>query len=142
MTDLNDALNDLRTTITEDGFSAGLVETIASDYDLNPALLERKFTEKYGRAPSDYSAVSTSDMERKAVARAHEMAQSVLAEKYTGESSVAPGQIFERLGKKYVTVGLSNRGLVAISTDRLEETVWTWGSRDKTARACRARGLM
>jgi len=53
MQNLNEAIADLRDCAGE-GFTPSLITEIAEDYDLNPALLDRKFNEKFGCAPSDY----------------------------------------------------------------------------------------
>ena len=52
---LIDAITDLKSEIVARGYVAGMVEEIARDYEVNPILLARKFTENTGRAPADYS---------------------------------------------------------------------------------------
>lgn len=65
MTNLNDALHDLRDVIALKGFTAELVEEIAEDYGINPVLLSRKFTEQYNATPAEYVAPNVAELSDK-----------------------------------------------------------------------------
>ena len=54
MDDLNDAIDQLKHSITKDGYACTLVKDVAKEYDLNPALLARKFLESTGVEPSQW----------------------------------------------------------------------------------------
>jgi len=54
MDDLNDAIDQLKHSITKDGYACTLVKDFAKEYDINPALLARKFLESTGVEPSQW----------------------------------------------------------------------------------------
>ena len=54
--DIDDAITDLAGRIGRSGYRPGLVEGVAEDWDLRPAFLSRKFTERQGKQPEDWAA--------------------------------------------------------------------------------------
>lgn len=54
MSQLSDAINDLKDRLIDTGYREGLVEAVAEDWDLKAPLLRRKFTENLGHAPEDW----------------------------------------------------------------------------------------
>lgn len=127
MENLNTALNDLRTTIVEEGFAPNLIEEIAADWEIKPALLARKFEEKYGQAPANYRALPKFAMDTQRLEKAMEAAIA-LEKKYIG--GTVPdvcGRGFKSrdTGEDFIAVTISTRGLIAI---RLEDgKVWRFG---------------
>jgi transposase-like protein len=56
MLNINEAINDLKETVIQEGFSEDAVVEIAEEWDVNAAALVRKFEEKTGKHPKDFSA--------------------------------------------------------------------------------------
>jgi hypothetical protein len=110
LANLPDALNDLRDRIVHDGYAPGLVDRVARDWDLVPALLARKFEEKHQRTPDTYSAIKPADAQAQAVEYAKRRAEKTL-DRFTGVSAVPAGKVFTtKDGETYVTVGLVGKG--------------------------------
>lgn len=55
MKNINEAVNDLKETVVSRGFSDEFVNEIAEEWDVHPAALVRKFEEKTGNHPKDFS---------------------------------------------------------------------------------------
>ena len=121
---INEALADLHETIREDGFSDGLVETIAKDYDVRPELLARLFEQKHGRAPADYKVASRADLKKTEEAFLQEKIEDAISAakfemmRYRGGGDLAAsvlGKVFDHeTGGKMVAVCVSSRGLIAV----------------------------
>ena len=68
MKNLNEALDDLKSEIVENGYSEAIVSEIASSYELNAVLLLRKFEEQTGKRPEEYKVTDlTKKMESAAL---------------------------------------------------------------------------
>ena len=55
MTNINEAIHDLKETIASSGYDESIISEIAEEWDVNAAALIRKFTEKTGKQPKDFS---------------------------------------------------------------------------------------
>jgi hypothetical protein len=107
------AITDLRDTITEEGFTADLVADVADEWGVNPALLERKFAERYGKAPADYKAVSRAQLRAMAIEKA--MAEAIKSsERFEGGSDVLGKAFTDAEGEEYIAVAIAVGGLRAV----------------------------
>jgi len=135
MPDLNAALNDLRDCIVEDGFTPTLVAEIAKDWEVNPALLGRKFEEKHGKAPSDYTAMKAADRRAMAIETAMK-AVVANADRFDGSSEVC-GKPFTHNGEEYIAVAIAVGGLRCVKV--ANGKWWKFGNSGKDAVAAARR---
>jgi len=106
MNELDDALTDLRAEIEKRGFSEELVEDIAGEYGLNPALVRRKFEEATGAAPHNW--VPPQDMVALARKRAKKKARDVMDKAGVfelGDFGSKALSLIENKGAEYVFCG-------------------------------------
>jgi len=132
MENLNEALKDLRTTIAEDGFTDTLVEEIANDWDIKPALLARKFEEKTGKSPAEFKAVSQTALRNIAI----EIAMKAVVEyraRFTSNDNVPEitGKGFTHDGEDYIAVCIATGGLRAVKVSNGKD--WKFGTSVKDA---------
>ena len=82
MSDLNSAINDHLKHELADGteWTPELLKGIADDWDVNPALLIRKFREATGKDPADYHVVNKNDLDKVMLDRAHVLAKKALSD--------------------------------------------------------------
>lgn len=115
---LNEALIDLATEITKEGYSPALLEMVAEDHDLNPKLLERKFNEKHGKAPSDYVAPKAVEMSEETLLK---LARETFDRFAPVGCTPAPnffGKRFEHENLSFMLVAMFNyREILCIRTD-------------------------
>jgi len=110
---LQAAINDIRDSIVIDGYSDDLVAEIAEDYELNPILLERKFSECYGVSVADWVAptlVSERDLESLRPA-----AEKWYNEQFRG-SGVEIGSTFKRGDRAGFVVAITTNAVYYIDT--------------------------
>ncbi|WP_143114871.1 hypothetical protein [Jannaschia rubra] len=131
MQSLIDALGQIEESLGA-GTAAKLAIAAASeDYGLKPVLLLRKFSEKHGCEPDQWSPpMSRHEMNRRsACTRARKLSQErwlnlegVLEHFLYGEHALEPGTIFEGDGREWAFVGLKGDGtLAAVIVGELEE---------------------
>lgn len=117
MSDLGDALKDLKATIAKDGYKPGLEKEIASDWDVNPALLARKFKEQYGKDPKDYVAPDTSGMSKKAYEAGMKHVRNWVSKNIRGGESPLEGKTFERNNVPLIAMAWTSKGLYTWRVD-------------------------
>jgi hypothetical protein len=81
MSDLNSAINELKRELADGTeWTPELLKGIADDWDVNPALLIRKFKEATGKDPADYHVVSKKDLDKVMLDRARVLAKKTLSD--------------------------------------------------------------
>jgi hypothetical protein len=125
---IGDAVNDLADTIKHDGYSKGLEDKIADEYDVNPALLSRMFKQKYNKDPKDFVIVDIDDKILDAAKRKAKEYRNIAG--FSGEFEKYVGKPFNRGdNKKYVFVAYTNKGIHAISIPAQKEKIISFENR-------------
>ena len=102
------AITELKRAIAAQGYTAELLEEIAEEFDLKPALLARKFQEATGRLAGEWAAApAVAD----AADRICERARAIAGAEYRGGVDVA-GRTFEgKLGRRYAAIAVCADGI-------------------------------
>lgn len=135
--DLNDALNDLKTTVAKDGYTDGLEAEIAKDYGIAPPLLLRKFQEKFQKHPRDYEQTDLTPVMRE---RAVKLAREAL-KGFDGPaaSKEFAGILFDFDGKEYACIGVTREGVKCVRVkDQTRRTI-TFPNVDQLSRFVRTK---
>ena len=106
-----DAIEDLVDQIKHDGYSKGMEDYVADEYEVNVGLLKRLFKQKYGKEPGEMS-ISNSD--EKVVAAAKRKAAESRS-RFSGSLDKYVGKIFLRQNKKYVFVAWTGKDIHCIT---------------------------
>lgn len=131
MSDLGDAIKDLKSTIAKDGYKSGLEKEIADDWDVNPALLVRKFKEQYGKDPKDYVAPDTGTMNKKAYEAGMKHVRDWVSKNIQGGESNVEGKTFVNNNVPLIAMAWTSKGLYCWRTDKQE--VWILRFANQTA---------
>ena len=116
--DLNDAIKDLVDRIKNDGFANDLVKNVADDWAIKAPLLDRMFTQKYGKAPKDFVI---KDIEAKVVEVAKRKAEE-FRKQFSGGMDTYVGKTFsEPDGRKYAFVAWTGKTIYAISVPGMKK---------------------
>jgi hypothetical protein len=128
---IGDAVTDLVDTIKNDGYSKGIEDEIAADYDVNPALLIRMFKQKYSKEPKDYK-ISKNDDEKGLQVAIRKAKESRKKFGVTGDFEEYVGKVFERKGRentKYVFIAYTKQGIHAIRFPDFSERIISFQNR-------------
>lgn len=98
--DLNDALKDLKNTLASDGYSPNVVKQVADDWDVNPALLARKFKEATGKDPQDFQMADKESLGKAQFEAGKRKAREWVAKNIRGGESPLEGKPFTFVDKK------------------------------------------
>lgn len=110
--DLEDAIDDMKSRIEKNGYSKGLENEVADEWDVKAPLLLRMFKQKTGRDPDDYKRTDMTDKLRAvAVKKAKDDAK-----RYTGGADIS-GKLFVRDGKEYAAIAWTSSGLHVIQVE-------------------------
>lgn len=115
MSELMDAVKDLKDTLAHDGYHEGLVAEIAGDWEINPALLVRKFTQYTGKSPSEYTPPKRVVLTDEYLAKRAEEICKKRGYVYDPSASFS-GKRFTRMDRELVAVGIAH-GNVLIAVD-------------------------
>jgi hypothetical protein len=126
---LSAALADLTDSIKSDGFDEAMIDEIASDWEVNPALLLRKFIEKTGKHPSELVIRDMSETLRK---NAIKKASDIFDSRYSGARNHT-GKIFTRNGEEFCIVAVCGKAIhnISVTTGRMKNL--TFANRSSAA---------
>ena len=119
---LPEAIEALKDAIRSSGYVDGVVEEVAEEYEVNPVLLRRKFTDATGCKPEDYRVTDTSAL---SLARAKQLAEE-WGKSFTGGSYKLCGLEFRVETFHYVAVAWTSQGLHVIRVENGARMILTF----------------
>lgn len=120
MQNLNDALKDLKDRLKHQEYTPEMLKDISDDWEINPALLIRKFKEQTGKDPSEFKMANADELNKKTYEKAKEVAADWAKRNIANpEASPVLGKPFERAGVPYVAAAWTSRGLHAVDARNL-----------------------
>lgn len=123
MTNLQEAIKDLKASISSDGFDEDLISEIASDWDLNPVLLARKFEESTGCTPGVWTPPRAAP--ERNLESLRPAAEKWYAEQFIGTGSEI-GATFERGDRRGFIVAITSNKVFYIDALNEERRVLTF----------------
>lgn len=102
------AVQALKSEILSGVTAAEALAFIAEEEGLNPILLERKFSESYGRSPAEYSAAPPAPLPTSTDLAAAEVQRWAAEYRMTAEGAALVGRPFLFQGERYLYVALQS----------------------------------
>jgi hypothetical protein len=126
---LGDAMNDLVDRLKTDGFKPNLVKDVADEWEINPALLQRMFTQKYNREPKDFSAGT--DEKDKVIEAAKKAARAYRNTSFSGKFDKYVGKIFKgNHNREYAFVAWTGKDIHALKIPDQKKILLTFNNAD------------
>lgn len=131
MQNLNDALKDLKDRLKHGAYTPEMLKDVSDDWEINPALLIRKFKEQTGKDPSEFTMANTDELNKKTYEKAKEVAANWAKRNIANpEASPVLGQPFEYEGIPHVAAAWTSRGLHCVDARNLQVMIIRFSNRD------------
>lgn len=131
MQNLNDALKDLKDRLKDQKYTPELLKDVADDWEINPALLIRKFKEQTGKDPSEFKMANAEEINKKTYEKAKEVAVD-WAKRNIADPEASPvlGQPFDYEGIPHIAAAWTSRGLYCVDARNLKVMVIRFSNRE------------
>lgn len=116
---LNDALKDLKDRLKTQEYTPELLADVCDEWEINPALLLRKFKEQTGKDPSEFKIADNTKLNQKTYEAAKRVAVEWTAKNISGGTSAILGQPFEYDGIPHIAAAWTRDGIHCVDARNL-----------------------